>query len=255
MNINKEDKMLINQFLDKAFISYNNNYQTNTDFLNLYEQSLFTYHHKDLPPIKYSMIGGHELSERKCIVFYPEYMDDHTYEFPFQILKISPVNVNYSDKLTHRDYLGALLNTGINRNKIGDIIVIKDSAYVFCMRNIIDFIINNIYNIKNTNVKLEIIQYDEALQLTPKYNIINGTVSSMRLDSVVKICLSLSRGKAVELIKASKVYVNSQLIENITYKVNDSTIISIRGYGKFKVCSNNELTKKGRIYIKIYKYI
>ena len=66
------------------------------------------------------MTGGNVYAERKIVVFKPieVYYEE---DVPITLLKIEPLNKKYADTLNHRDYLGAILNLGIDRSKIGDI--------------------------------------------------------------------------------------------------------------------------------------
>ena len=59
--------------------------------------------------------GGYEYAERQMAAFHPDALA-FTWEYPINCLKIQPVSPKFSDELGHRDYLGALLNLGINRN-------------------------------------------------------------------------------------------------------------------------------------------
>jgi RNA-binding protein YlmH len=255
MTINKKDKELVlRKILDKANNAYEKNYIITTDFLDLYEQSLFLNNIKQLPPIKYCITGGFSESERKIIVFYPEYINEEELVLPINIIKISPVNNNFAKKLTHRDFLGSIINSGLKRSKIGDIIVNANEGYVFCIDTIAQFITDNIFMIKNTNVSAEIIDAlpENAVELN--YTIIKQTVSSIRLDNIVKVALSISRTKAADLISNSKVFINSCLNNSTSCKLNEGDIISVRGYGKFKLFGIGNTTKKGRIYIELHKY-
>ncbi len=39
-------------------------------------------------------------------------------EFPITLIKISPLIEKYAESLSHRDYLGALMNLGIKREML-----------------------------------------------------------------------------------------------------------------------------------------
>ena len=96
---------------------------------------------KEFPAITYSCYGGTKDAERFCIAFdgrnFVSHFQQNTIEdvssFPIVCICISPSNIKYSETLTHRDYLGALLHLGITRNKIGDIYIKDKKAYVFCI--------------------------------------------------------------------------------------------------------------------------
>lgn len=74
------------------------------------------------------------------------------------------------------------------------------------------------------------------------------------MDSIIKLGFSLSRGNALELIKAGKAFVNSRLSEKGSTVISEGSVISLRGFGKLKLKTIGELTKKGRTYVEIDKY-
>ena len=48
--------------------------------------------------------------------------------YPIRCIRISPLSKKFSETLTHRDYLGALIHLGIERSRLGDIeMCIRDS--------------------------------------------------------------------------------------------------------------------------------
>lgn len=250
-----DELLILKKIIDKGKIAFNKNICIFTDFLNLNEQNVLLSNKKDLPPIKYVFFGGYEYSERKIIAFYPNYINYENINYPIDIIKISPKNEKYSNDLSHRDFLGAILNLGINRNKIGDIIVKNNVAYVFVCDTICNFILANLFNVKRTDVEVDIVYElpDEVAKC--EFISITGTVSSVRLDSIIKLALKLSRGKSSELIKNGRVYINSKLIQSTSVRLNEGDVISVRGIGKFLFKGIGEKTKKDRVYVEINKFV
>ena len=60
--------------------------------------------------------GGTENSERVVARFGAEEEIGYNEDFPICILCVKPKQSKYSDALTHRDFLGAILNLGIERD-------------------------------------------------------------------------------------------------------------------------------------------
>ena len=87
----------------------------------------------------YKVFGGYDFSERQMVAFLPDALY-YDYGYPMQALKICPVNKRFAEDLTHRDYLGAIMNLGTSRTKIGDIIQTDDGAIVFVKEEISDYI-------------------------------------------------------------------------------------------------------------------
>ncbi|GMQ59865.1 RNA-binding protein [Vallitalea sediminicola] len=249
-----EETLIVNKIIDKGKLASLRQINMFTDFLNIHEQSLFISNRNQLSEINHIFYGGYDYSERKIIAFYPEYIENDNINYPIELLEISPKNQKFSNNLTHRDFLGAILNLGITRTKIGDIIVKDNFAIVFVIKPVSDFIISNLEKVKQTVVDIKKIHVLPQEILTPSFQQIKGTVSSIRLDSLVSLAFPLSRGKALALIKNKNVYVNSKLILSPSYNLSQGDIVSVRGIGKFLFYDIGSRTKKDRIYIELKRY-
>ena len=90
---------------------------------------------------------------------------------------------------------------------------------------------------------------------TPKVMRISGTVSSLRLDSVIALAFSASRSSLIAYITAGKVFVNGKQIVSNSYTLKEQDIISIRGLGRARFIEAGYETKKGRLHITVEKFI
>ena len=225
---------------------------TNTDFLNLSEQTIFQYVSGMLPPVRYVLSGGFESSERKVVCFLPSY-EEELIDPPYDCVKIDPVNRKFAEELSHRDYLGAIMNLGIERSMLGDIVIKDGTAYVFALKKMSRYLTESLTTIRHTSVTA-VITEDAGDILKPEFEEIQGTVSSVRLDSIVALCGRLSRTKAAAYIESEKVFVNGQIVTNVSRSMKDGEIISVRGIGKFKFDSAGGQTKKGRTVVTLLKY-
>ena len=81
------------------------------------------------------------------------------------------------------------------------------------------------------------------------------TVSSLRADCVVGSIARLSRENAKEYIISGNLSVNSKAFDNPSKNLNESDVISLRGYGKYIFSEVLGTTKKDRLKIIIKKYI
>lgn len=252
MAMTKEEQLLKNRFLDLANTTYRRGIPTSTDFLSLYEQDFFYQVKKELPPVYMMLSGGNSISERKMVLFLPE--QDYAGEYtPIAVLKLVPVNEKYSDELSHRDYLGALMNLGIERSVLGDIMIDGRTAYLYCKENMADYIMENLYMVKHTN--MSVTRVSDTVEIVPEFEEIKGSVASPRLDSVLALAFHSSRSQLAGLIEGKKVFVNSRLTESNSYQMKNGDVVSVRGYGKFIYNEALGMTKKGRIYVSLNKYI
>lgn len=255
MNTDKEEKLLQKRLIEQAQAAYNKGICVFSDFLNLYEQNLFVSLKNELPAVKHFAYGGFDDAERKMICFCGDdsISDIAEIEFPINCLKISPVNPKFSAPLGHRDFLGSILSLGIDRSKIGDILVKDNEAYAFVHRQISAYLTEQLRQIKHTSVYCSQIEL-ESFDYKPEFKEISGTVSSVRLDSILALAMGKSRSSLKGLIEGGKVFVGGRLIQSGSYELKENDIVSVRGFGRFIYCGTSYQTKKGRLSVKILLY-
>lgn len=229
-------------FLEKAYYS---KVETTSFFLDPFEQKVM----RDIAGknnIDITFIGGNPNAERK--IFVANYYYLPLYEPNY----LSVLEFDASD-ISHPDVLGALLSLGIDRNQIGDISVLDDRVEFVIDKEIASFVEFNLTKIKNEKIRLNK-KEDGQISLIPlEYEYHEGFISSLRLDNLVAEFISTSRGKAKELVAARMVKVDFQTIDDPSYKVNESSLISIRKNGRFIYDTISGLSKKGNYQIEYRK--
>lgn len=243
-----EDELLrkrLSELADKAFAQ---NVYTHTHFLNEYEQSIYREMQKELSFVDSYLEGGHQYFTRAFVVFGSEEMFGYQGEIPLACARVSPLFHKYADKLSHRDYLGAMMNLGMERHQIGDILVDEKEAYVFCFQHIGEFLEENLTKVKHTQVKAEIVSWEET-GFTQKFLKKQGFVASMRLDALISLAFGVSRNVSDGLLKKQKVFLNGKLLLRGDHKIKPGEIISVRGHGKFLVEELGKQSKKGRQFV------
>lgn len=249
----KEEVMLQRRFLELSKISYQREIVTYSDFLNLNELNILHTTPKQDFYSCYETYGGYEHSERQMVAFLPDALCFEK-DYPISILKIEPTQKKFAEELSHRDYLGAILNLGIERCKLGDILVQENGAILFVHRSLERFIIEELSRIRHTQIKVYTIETSD-FDYKPNIKEIKGTVSSLRLDSLLSLAFSSSRSKLVAYIESGKVFVNGKLITSNGYQIKEDDIISVRGLGRFQYKELTSKTKKDRLYVTIHLYI
>ncbi|MBR6638072.1 MAG: RNA-binding protein [Lachnospiraceae bacterium] len=247
----KEESILLKHFEDLSKTSFNKGFPTYSGFLTLHEQSLLS---QAKLSTKYTFVGGYDYAERKMVCFYDDFMPKY---HPYSVLIVEAQNSKFADILTHRDYLGALMNLGIERDVLGDMIKISEqSTYIICKESIADFIVDNCRTVKHTSVVCRIIPADElaGLEIVPSFEEITGSVSSFRLDCILALAFRKSRTQIGDLIKSGNVFVNSRLVENASYQLKQGETVSARGFGKFIFADEGGTSKKGKLYVTLKKF-
>ena len=210
--------------------------------------------------------GGYEDAERKKAFFLPdrflplpELGDVHTVPeiyFGDPICAIELRGSGYRE-LTNRDWLGAILNLGIERDACGDIRTDGGStAYIVCDRSVGDLIIQALERVGRDTVKTREISFYELETLLPKreFEAMSDTVPAPRLDAVVGSLCRMAREKAKLTVQSGAVQCGGRTVEKPDSIVCDGDIISVRGHGKFRVLSVSGQNKKGRYRLLAEKY-
>jgi RNA-binding protein YlmH len=209
---------------------------------------------RDLSYVGTSVSGGTDGCER-CMVRFGS-PDSLGYEeaFPIVLLHISPVQKKFSDALTHRDFLGSVIGLGIERTKLGDIIVRDNEGYIFVNESISEYITENLSKVKHTNVRVEkCLDIPEAV--VPKFAEESIIVSSNRLDAIIARVYKLSRDLAVRYISEGKVFLSGRQMTENAKQLRAGDTVSVRGKGKFIFEGEGGNTRKDKLYINIKKYV
>lgn len=253
-----EEQIMKSRLKDLASRAYKQNIYTYSNFLTPAELAWLDDIRDELSYVDYSTFGGSECCERQMAGFGSEKMLGYAGEWPISVIRVEPLIEKFSDELGHRDFLGAVMNLGIERSVVGDILVKGNKrAYIFCQTGMVGFIIDNLTKIKHTNVRCtEIsIDNDSALaELAPELIDIECIVSAPRFDAIIAVIAKCSRSEAQNLFKTGKVTLNGRISERNSQVLKPDDVFSVRGYGKYKFCGDGRETRKGRIYIHLKQY-
>ena len=225
---------------------------TFSDFLNLNEQNIFHMSQKELYT-KAQTFGGYEGAERQMIAFIPDALY-YEFEYPMKCIHIVPKYPKFAEKLTHRDVLGALMNLGIERNRLGDILCLEDDYYVFCDEDIYPFIISELSKIRHTMVDLSEETNYRHLQANISLEEHYDMIASNRIDCIIAKAFHLSRSEASEYLASEKVFVNGKCITNCNQSCENGAIVSVRGKARFIFEDCNSTSKKGKMRVKFSFY-
>ncbi len=222
-----------------------------SDFLNLNEQNIYRQSER-LFETRTESFGGVPFAERQMVAFIPDALS-YEWEYPIAVLHISPVSPKFAEKLEHRDILGAVMQLGVERSKIGDILVGEGEAWLLCEARMADYFAEQLNRIRHTDIRLS--RADAAgIAVRPNLEEHSGIVTSNRLDSVIACVYRLSRSKAQDLIRQDKVFINGKLTENPAYACREEEIVSVRGHGRFVFEGCLGKTGKGRMKITYKQY-
>ena len=249
-----DEQILKGRLTDLAKRAYTQNIYTYSNFLSPAELAVFEDIRNEISYISWELYGGNELCERQMVGFGSEEEFGYLGEFPICVIKVTPLLAKFSDSLNHRDFLGALMHLGIERDTLGDILIKDNTAYIFCLERIADYICDELTKVKHTNVKCEKTDVDIPA-LTPTLEDVEFPVASLRLDGIIASLLKCSRKEALSFFEEKRVTLNGRVTGRNSILLKDGDIFSVRGHGKFIFGHAGGNTRKGKIYVHIRKYI
>lgn len=253
------DKLFLSTLYDKQNACRDKCIITYTKFLDINQQSAFTTLPHDADVVRF-LFGGYAQAERKIGVFVPTVynISDETDFFEYNAgLPLSVIRIN-KDKfsvLSHRDYLGAVMNCGVKRETVGDIITDDRGAYLIAFEDICRYLRQELFRIGRGTVEVDNADFSSLEKNAPETLDRFFTVASLRLDNVISAAFSLSRKKAVAEIASGKVFVNDVLIEKNDFKVPVGAKIVLRGKGKAVIAEQTGKSRKDKPQIIIKRYL
>jgi photosystem II S4 domain protein len=159
------------------------------------------------------------------------------------------------DSATHRDFLGALLGTGIVREKVGDIIVLGErGAQAIVVPELVEFLEMSLTQVRSVPVKTRRLDLSELKIREPKKKELTTVEASMRLDAIASAGFGMSRSKMAELIGTGDLRVNWKDVKQPSYQLKSGDLVAIRGKGRLEI-GEVMITKKDRYRVQLTRYV
>lgn len=248
----QEERLLFSRVLDQAEHCARRQTPTRSFFLSPGERAAVESLLRAAEAPRHLFWGGYEDAERTLCLFLPDWMEEEEAEAELQLLRVRCFEEN---ALGHRDVLGSLMGLGISREKLGDILIAPDGCDLIILPEIADFLLHNWESAGRLRLKKELLPLEDLRVPEKEVKRIQDTVAAPRLDAVLGVGFSLSRGKASELIAAGRVQLNYRDCLKGDKQTGEGDIISCRGLGKCRVAELGGLSKKGRIRIVVERYV
>ncbi len=246
-----EDRLLLAKVLDKYEQKERRGIPTVTGFLSPRQQQMA------LSLLRaagvrdgFVLDGGYEGAERQTLAFLPEWA-----EAGEELVFLRAAFRDPAAALTHRDLLGSLMGLGVERDRVGDILVSPHSADIVSVPSLRDFFLREWESAGRVRLDVTEIRREDLLLPAVQVRTIRDTLSSPRLDAAVATAFSMSRGKAAELIGAGRVSLDYTVCQKADKPVAEGTILSVRGLGRAKIVSLGGLSRKGRLGVTIERYL
>lgn len=221
-----------------------------TDFLDPREQQIIeTVIGTANDELQIKKYGGGAFTERKRVVIAPFYEEVDANSFQLILMQAA-----YPEKfisITHPDVMGGFLSLGIDRKKLGDIFVEDGKIQIVTASEIAPYILANLTSIKRANVTMTEVPLSKLMEKELHWEEAEKTVSSLRLDTIVKEIYRFSRKDAAAYITKRLVKVNFKVVNDVKFQLQEGDLISLRGQGRSRLVSVNGNTKKGKLKITI----
>lgn len=224
-----------------------------TDFLDPRQQFILTTLVHRSSDVQVRFEGGHEQAERKRALVAPDYRMLDEENMGISLIAVTSLDDKLRE-LDHSDYMGSILALGMKRDKIGDIHASDSGCHFLVAEEVADYMRLNLQQVHRVHVQTELLPLDQLKASAVKLEEMNLSVASLRLDGVVSDVYHLSRAKILIPIKAGRCKVNWKQEEDPSKTLQPGDVVSLQGFGRFKVLEVEGLTKKGRFRVKIGKY-
>ncbi|XP_022981895.1 uncharacterized protein LOC111480897 isoform X1 [Cucurbita maxima] len=217
------------------------------------------------PVVKESMLAIKKLADVKAIAQggYPEaercrisvgHADELTSD-PDVVSALSITGNFMFHTCTHGDFLGAILGTGIAREKLGDIILQEEKgAQVVIVPELVDFLVSSLHKVGNVTVSCTRIPLTDLDYEPPKTKTFKTIEASLRVDALASAGFKISRSKLVDFISSGDVRVNWTTITKNGTILKTGDIVSVSGKGRLKIGEINP-TKKGKFAVELIRYV
>ena len=250
---NSEDRLLLAKLWDKINAGIRRSIPANTCFLSPRELEMARFLFGDEPGL--CAFGGYGDAERKMLCYLPDYLEaDSLYEDDSPLVCLR-AEFFEGDAPSHRDFLGALMGSGIARESVGDICVGKGSCDFFVTAEIAPYVIQNFLSVGRTRLHLKQVPLKDAQIPEPEVKEIKDTLASLRLDSVISSGFRIGRSLAAQYVTAGKAAIDGLPCEKPDKAISEGAKVSVRGLGKIKLHHVGGNTKKGRISVVIHRYV
>uniref|UniRef100_A0A5B7BX92 RNA-binding S4 domain-containing protein n=1 Tax=Davidia involucrata TaxID=16924 RepID=A0A5B7BX92_DAVIN len=156
---------------------------------------------------------------------------------------------------SHGDFLGAILGTGIAREKLGDIIVQGEKgAQILIVPELVDFLTSSLDKVGNVPVSCKRMPLLALEYEPPRTKSFKTVEASLRIDAIASAGFKISRSKLVDMISNGDLRVNWATVTKNNTTVKTGDIISVSGKGRLQI-GEIKSTKKGKFLVELIQYL
>ncbi|KAL0328468.1 UNVERIFIED_CONTAM: hypothetical protein Scaly_2279400 [Sesamum calycinum] len=206
--------------------------------------------------IKMVALGGYPEAERcRLSVGHPEILTSDP-----DIVAAMSISGNFGfEPCSHGDFLGAILGTGIVRDKLGDIYCREShmgafeawlgdkGAHILVVPELVDFLASSLDKVRNVSVTCKKMPLLALEYQPPRTKSLKTVEASLRLDAIASAGFKISRSKMANLISDGDVRVNWATVTKNNTTVKTGDIVSVSGKGRLKLAKMDSVSVFSRI--------
>ncbi|KAK1859257.1 hypothetical protein I4F81_001854 [Pyropia yezoensis] len=156
---------------------------------------------------------------------------------------------------THRDFLGAVLGVGLDRSKVGDILVQGETgAQLLVTPDVADAVCALLTSVRTVKVTVTRIPLADLAVRPPTVKELTTVEASMRLDAVASAGFGVSRSKMAAAVKGGDVLVNWREVGSASKALRGGDIVTFRGRGRLEI-GEVATTAKGRHRVAMTRFL
>lgn len=251
----EDERLLLARTLDRLELARTRSIPTHTGFLSPQERTAVEALLNACGHPRHLFFGGFPQAERTVCFFLPDWQEEENVlegeDCPVRALRASFTGGG----LTHRDFLGAILGLGLDREKVGDLLVGEGQCDLLILEDIQNFLLLHLDQAGRSRLTLAPIPLTRLEPPKLQVRTLRDTVSSLRLDAVAASGFSLSRGKAADLIASGRFQLNHRECVKPDRTVAQGDVLTCRGLGKCVVKEVGGPSKKGRTMLVLERYV
>lgn len=221
-----------------------------TRFLDCAQQKYLQQHKNRFSVYFYG--GFQDAERRKALISDGELSTEEMNQY--EGFEINLLFIAFQGDIQHKDILGAVMALGIKRELIGDILVRKDGAYLFCDSKVAPFLLQNFCKAGNCKITVQKLPLKSTIIPQERYELKTCSVSSMRLDCIAAALCSCSRTEVQRMLMQGFVKVNHVEARKPDVHLSENDILSIRHYGRFVIEEQRGISRKNKLYLSIRQY-
>lgn len=249
--VDTESRLSLARLLDQLELCQRRNVPTHSHFLSDGEQALARQALAAAGSPSHRFTGGYEGASRQVCVFLPDWSEDTT-DDPLAAVEVP---LPKEGKVSHRDFLGALMGLGITRDLLGDILVGETVCQVICLPSALPVLLTQWHEVGRYSISPKEIPLDALTAVESTVERFHDTFQSLRFDAVAASAFRISRAKAAALISGGRLLLNHLPCTKPDRILEEGDSLTGRGLGKCRLAKVNGLSRKGRIMVEMERFV